>query len=238
MTDNHTTPTHARDAGGAPPFSHIRNPRKRAFLTAFAATGNRRLASEAAGIHPSTQYGPGWLRDGEFQHALELARQTAAQLLEDEALRRALHGVRRYRFHARTGEPLLHPDECECGHYRRLHIADASGRLRCSVPRCVSCSGFVGVPYVEHEFSDVLLSLLLKAHSPARFGDRLDLRGTLAKIDVSKLPNEALRRIRDGEHPLQVLASLSTAIGSPIGILDKRASLPASSGPDREGGDQ
>lgn len=41
----------------------------------------------------------------------------------------------------------------------------------------------------------------------------VDIRGGLAAIDVTQLPDEAIARIRAGEHPLAVLASLAKTAG-------------------------
>ena len=39
-------------------------------------------------------------------------------------------------------------------------------------------------------------------------GEQVDVVGILANLDMSRLPDVALERIRDGEHPLAVLASI------------------------------
>lgn len=59
------------------------------------------------------------------------------------------------------------------------------------------------------QYSDRLLIFLLKGAFPEKYADRRERRGTLANIDVTKLPDEALARIADGEHPHSVLASLA-----------------------------
>ncbi len=57
------------------------------------------------------------------------------------------------------------------------------------------------------EYSDTLLIFLLKAMRPHKFKDRLEIRGALANLDFSQLPDHLLARIAQGEHPLTVLAS-------------------------------
>ena len=68
-------------------------PKKRAFLAAYAQTGNKRLAAEMAGIVKQTIYTRQWRGDREFQAALERAQVMSADVLEAEAFRRAVEGV-------------------------------------------------------------------------------------------------------------------------------------------------
>ncbi len=75
------------------PFSEIQHPKKRAFLIAYGETGKKGLAAELAGIDRSAIYQPGWRDDPEFQEALKYAREMAADILEEEAFRRAVEGV-------------------------------------------------------------------------------------------------------------------------------------------------
>jgi len=75
------------------PFYHIKDRRKRAFLTAYAQLGNKTAACQAAGIHKSTIYVESWRLDAAFQEAVEVARVMAIDVLEDEAHRRAVEGV-------------------------------------------------------------------------------------------------------------------------------------------------
>jgi hypothetical protein len=75
------------------PFSEIQHPRKRAFLTAYAHTGNKRLAAKLAGIDRSAIYQPGWRDDRKFEDALARAELMACDILEAEAYRRAVEGV-------------------------------------------------------------------------------------------------------------------------------------------------
>ncbi len=81
---------------------------QRAALSAYAQTGNLRLALEAAKVGRRTHYD--WLRDDpEYAAAFERAREEAADRLEEEAVRRAIQGVRRKRFTAR-GDPVIDPE--------------------------------------------------------------------------------------------------------------------------------
>lgn len=124
------------------PFPEIAHPKKRAFLAAYARTGNVTQAAAAAGITRRTHYV--WLHedgpDGDaYREAFERAEEEAADWLEAEARRRAVEGVVRYKFD-KKGNPLRHP--------------------------------VTGEPYYELEYSDTLLIFLLKGARPDKYADR------------------------------------------------------------------
>jgi len=75
------------------PFDHIRHPKKRAYLAALSETGHKGRASELAGIDRTTPYTRQWLEDTEFQECVARAETMAADLMEEEARRRAIDGV-------------------------------------------------------------------------------------------------------------------------------------------------
>lgn len=130
-------------------FAHVRHPKKRAFLAALVLCGgNRRRAAKAAGVDRHIIYTPFWLEDAEFQAALKVGDEVAADVLEEAATRKA-----------RAGK------------------------------------------------SDLLTIFLLKGLRPDKYKDRLELRGSLANLDVTRLTNEQLRRIAEGEPVMAVLAS-------------------------------
>ena len=85
----------------------IRQPKRRAFLGAFAQTGNVTRAAEMAGVDRSMHYL--WLSDALYAAAFERAKDEAADHLETEARRRAVEGLRRLKFN-RNGEPLKDPE--------------------------------------------------------------------------------------------------------------------------------
>ncbi len=58
-------------------------------------------------------------------------------------------------------------------------------------------------------YSDVLLIFLLKSLRPERYRERVDLRGSLAHIDLNLLPDELLARIAAGEDIRSVLANVA-----------------------------
>jgi hypothetical protein len=61
-------------------------------------------------------------------------------------------------------------------------------------------------------YSDVLLMFMLKGRYPERYRERVELRGSLANLDLTQLPDEALSRLARGENPLTVLGSLSADV--------------------------
>ena len=69
-------------------------------------------------------------------------------------------------------------------------------------------------------YSDVLLIFLLKALRPEKYRERVDVRGVLAHLDVSRLPDELVARLAAGENPITVLAPIVQA-----------GELPAAHGP-------
>lgn len=77
---------------GESPFAEICHPKKRAFLAAYAQTGNKSRAAKMSGIVKQTIYTRQWREDREFQTALDRARIMSADVLEAEAHRRAVEG--------------------------------------------------------------------------------------------------------------------------------------------------
>jgi hypothetical protein len=90
----------------------IRERNQRAFLAAFRENGNVTQACIAAGIDRKLHYW--WLeQDESYPERFEDARLEAAEGLEFEARRRAVEGLRRYRFNSKTGAVLRHPETNE-----------------------------------------------------------------------------------------------------------------------------
>lgn len=158
-------------------FTPKKRPRwAKAFLSAMTESGNVRLACEAAGIQRRTAYD---LREADetFLADWEHAQEEAADLLEQEARRRAYEGLRRVKFD--RGKPIMVPAIGADG----LMVKDQSGNPEM-------------VPYVEHEYSDTLLIFLLKATNPEKYRERSDVRHS-GHIDVSKLSDDELRAIAE-----------------------------------------
>ncbi len=146
-------------------FPTICHPKKRAYLIAFAETGNKVQAAKAAGVSHATVYSSPWKQDQAFQAGLKVAGEMATDVLEGEAFTRATFGVRK-----------------PAGWYK--------GRP----------GGYV------REYSDILAIFLLKGLRPEKYRDRVEMRGALAHIDISQLPDHLLQRVADGEHIMSVLA--------------------------------
>lgn len=81
-------------------------PKKEAFLAAVAEIGTIKKAAEASGC--DRHYHAKWLReDPEYRDRFIDAMDQAADRMEEEAIRRAVDGVRVYKFH--NGKPIIDP---------------------------------------------------------------------------------------------------------------------------------
>lgn len=124
------------------------------FLAVLATNANIRRACRDAGVSRANVY-QRREKDGAFAAAMQDALDDAIDDLELEARRRAQDGVRRMKFH--QGQPIMVP----------LFGADGSPVL---YPAPLVAAGEpVMVPYLEHEYSDVLTIFLLKAHRPDKY---------------------------------------------------------------------
>lgn len=75
-------------------FPEISDPKKRAFLAAYAHTGRITYAAKAAQTNWRSHYN--WLyADPVYANAVLVAKRMAGDFLEEEAIRRALEGVTR-----------------------------------------------------------------------------------------------------------------------------------------------
>lgn len=81
--------------------------KKAAFIAAFAECGNITQAAKIAKIERASHYR--WLEDAEYKGAFDAAQEQAVDALEQEARRRALHGV---------DEPVFYKG-MECGAIRK-----------------------------------------------------------------------------------------------------------------------
>lgn len=146
------------------------------FLSALSTTGNVSSACKAVGVDRKTVYDR---RDADeaFAAAWNDALDQAADLLEEEARRRAYEGVRRYKFD--RGKPIMVPVVGDDG----LVVKDEKGNPEL-------------VPYVEQEYSDTLIIFLLKGARPEKYRERTDVRHS-GKIDVTRLSEDELRAIAE-----------------------------------------
>jgi hypothetical protein len=87
-------------------FDYIRQPKKRAFLVAFSKCGTVGKAARAAKIDRTNH--PLWMhKDAKYAAAFAVATEEAADVLEEEARRRAVDGMLRFKFD--KGEPIKDP---------------------------------------------------------------------------------------------------------------------------------
>lgn len=140
----------------------IGNPKKRAFLTAYARIGTAVGAEEASGTSDSMH--GAWKRptseyyDAAYAAAFEIAKTKAAERLEHEARRRAIVGVRR---------PVLYQ-----GEQVMIPARNADGTVQLGPD-----GKPVMVPLFEHEYSDTLLIALMNANLPEKFKYRHEHAG-------------------------------------------------------------
>lgn len=78
-----------------------------AFLAAFVLNGTITHAAEAVGVDRRNHYH--WLEQEEYAAAWAEAQEAAADRLEKEAIRRAVDGLKRFKFTSK-GDPILDPD--------------------------------------------------------------------------------------------------------------------------------
>jgi hypothetical protein len=220
---------------------------ERAFLKILADSGNVTRAAEAAGQTRTNLY-THRERHPDFSQAWDSALETFADGIEQEAIRRAVKGVTRYKFY--KGQPILHPDLCRCGHTWEGHELDAA----CREEGC-RCGRFLARPYQEREYSDALLALLLKGLRPERYREGLGI--SAEEVDafiekrIAELAEERVEArmrqpgIRNGTAPhppattagqepaLPNLPSASAAAGSPAQEQGTPAPRPAEGFPAR-----
>ena len=80
--------------------------KQRAFLTAFSETGSVVRAAIAAKV--SRRAHVYWMSEPGYKQVFDDARLIAAEVLEDEARRRAVQGLRKMKFY--KGEPVIDPE--------------------------------------------------------------------------------------------------------------------------------
>ena len=95
-----------------------------------------------------------WMKnDPNYRDRFAIAQDAANEVLEREARRRAVKGVEKMKFY--KGEPIYVIDE-------------TTGRSK---------------PYVEHEYSDALLTLLLKAHMHDKYAEQKKIESVTTILD-------------------------------------------------------
>ncbi len=81
--------------------------RQRSLLLAYAASGNITRACQCSRVPRTTHYR--WMEHKTYKAAFGQAMDAAGDMLENEAWRRAVEGVRRLKFTSR-GEPVIDPE--------------------------------------------------------------------------------------------------------------------------------
>jgi hypothetical protein len=115
-----------------------------------------------------------WLRrknNPQFAQDFDDALRAGALLLEAEAIRRAQDGVVRMKFNPRTGLPYIDP--------------------RTITEQCPE-----GLPYMEHEYSDTLMAILLKRHFPEYREPKGELNVSTAVHNHFHMSESDLRQIQ------------------------------------------
>lgn len=115
-------------------FLRLRGTQK-AFLVAYAYTGNITKSAEIAGVIRESHYD--WLRSSsstseEYTIAFKKAQEESVEREEYEAWRRAVIGTREYKFH--QGVPILHPVTGEPYYEHRYSDNLLMFRLRANKP--------------------------------------------------------------------------------------------------------
>jgi hypothetical protein len=139
----------------AAPGVTIRRNWKPLFLANLARLGIVKIAADAAGVGRMTAY-EHREKDKEFAKQWDEVMQNAADLLEAEARRRAVEGVKKYVHH--KGVIVTVP-------------VDRDGNVVTPGDPATVTS----VPLVEHEYSDNLLQAMLRAKRPNEFRDNVNV---------------------------------------------------------------
>jgi hypothetical protein len=131
----------------------VRHPRKRAFLEAYATSGNITLAAESAGVGRATHYV--WMRDDPaYAEAARIAKEISCDLLEAALRQRGMGWT----------EPILNAQGEVVGHHRRYDTTSAIFLLKGARPHVYreryEHSGPDGGPIpVEHRIEDIVAKL-------------------------------------------------------------------------------
>lgn len=170
--------------------------RQGAFLAAFAECGNLTRAAKSAKIERDMHYR--WLKDDPDYPALfDEARVKAADLLEEEARRRAVEGVFEPTTH--KGEfvyPFKYVDVPDIDEKTGAQKTDPeTGAVLWRTKRVYS-----KVPYGVRKYSDRLLEFLIKGHKPERFREKSSVELTGAgggAIEIVQQLLEGRKRVAE-----------------------------------------
>lgn len=147
------------------------NARQKAFLAAYATSGNISAAAKLSKVHRSQHYD--WIdADPAYAAAFAAAHDEAADLLETEARRRATVGV---------AEPVVYK-----GSLTHEPLFDKDGNLKRNEKGEVQ---FSKTPLTIRRYSDVLLIFLLKGARPQVYRDNFKGEATTPRRTVAELRN-------------------------------------------------
>lgn len=166
----------------------------KAFLSALSQTGNVRQACEAADVGRSTVYMLQSI-DKTFAADWATALDESADLLEQEARRRAETGVHRLKFH--NGSAILVQARGPGGE----PLVNVDGQP-------------IMVPYVEHEYSDTLMIFLLKGIRPEKYRERNETKHTFDPIDWDTVPTDVRDAFIEGRIKLDDVHRLVRTSGA------------------------
>jgi len=167
-------------------------PKKGAFLAAYIRTASVTRAARAAKVERRIHYT--WLEeDPEYVKAFSAAKVEAAQLLEDEAIRRAHEGV---------DEPLTYKGQFT---YKTRPKKDRNGNpIKIDGKQVLE---EYGRPLAVTKYSDALLMFLLKGFLPGKYRDN-------ASVEVSgpggaSIPMSDPRLAELSDEELETLVNLT-----------------------------
>jgi hypothetical protein len=156
---------------------------QRAFLAAYAVTGNKTEAAKLAECSRQQHYV--WLQSEAYRETFQHAEMEACENLETEARRRAMHGVE---------EPVIYQ-----GMLCHQPVRDAEGNIRYD-----DQGAPVAVPLTVRKYSDTLLIFLMKGAMPVKYRDHSKIEHdhtqnvtVTSKVDLSGLTDEQLKMLED-----------------------------------------
>jgi hypothetical protein len=136
---------------------------RRAFLAAYAVSGNLSRAAKAAKVARRSHYD--WMTDPAYAAAFEDAREQAGEALEEEARRRAVTG---------TLKPVIYQ-----GSLCREEVAERTESIDPETGEVTVKTEYkkIGKPLAIREYSDTLLIFLMKGAMPNKYRDNVQVTG-------------------------------------------------------------
>lgn len=168
-------------------------PKRGAFLAAYVRTASITKAARAARIERRLHYN--WLADDpEYPKLFAAAQTEAAQILEDEAIRRAHEGVLK---------PLTYKGQFS---YKTRPRKDANGAVIKDKDGRVQVEEY-GAPLAIREYSDGMMMFLLRGFLPAKYRENSSVELSGPGGGAITLTDPRLAELTDEE--LETLANLA-----------------------------